>query len=429
MDFDVTIVGAGVAGLSAARELQAAGTRVVVVEARSRIGGRIFTRHQPGSPPVELGAEFIHGKPESLWSMLKSAGLPIVEGDGKRWLARNGRVRSFPDFWESIETVHSQIPSEPEITYEEFLEKANVKELQKATARSYVEGFNAARSDRISAQAVAAADRAASEIEGKKVFRLPYGYDGLIEWMARDLLPELLHLRSEVTQIRWNSNHVDTLYWTPSGERTFRSRRVIVTIPLGVLRAADGERGMIRFEPPLPEWKQAAIRTLEMGHVQRLAFEFKDCFWTERIHGGFIITPDEEVPTWWTQDPIDSNLLIGWAGGSAAEKMTEIAIADLCERALAALARAFGVDVARLRNGCRMMHHHDWSADPFTRGAYSYPGLGGVEGARMLSMPVDDTLYFAGEATDYFGHGGTIHGALDSGRRVALEIIRSFSRP
>ena len=73
-----------------------------------------------------------------------------------------------------------EIPSEPEITYEEFLEKANVKELQKATARSYVEGFNAARSDRISAQAVAAADRAASEIEGKRVFRLPYGYDGVI---------------------------------------------------------------------------------------------------------------------------------------------------------------------------------------------------------------------------------------------------------
>jgi hypothetical protein len=64
---------------------------------------------------------------------------------------------------------------------------------------------------------------------------------------------------------------------------------------------------------------------------------------------------------------------------------------ELSERALAALARAFGVGVARLRNGCRMMHYHDWSADPFTRGAYSYPGLGGVEGARMLSMPVDDS--------------------------------------
>jgi hypothetical protein len=145
------------------------------------------------------------------------------------------RVRSFPDFWESIDTVHSQIPSEPEITYEEFLEKANVKELQKATARSYVEDFNAARSDRISAQAVAAADRAASEIEGKKVFRLPYGYDGVIEWMARDLPPELLHLRSEVSQIRWNSNHVDTLYWTPSSEPATAGRKA----PLPHRRAGE----------------------------------------------------------------------------------------------------------------------------------------------------------------------------------------------
>src|SRR4051794_5947897 len=142
---DVIIIGAGIAGLAAARDLVRAGRNVVVLEARDRIGGRILTRHDGDT--VELGAEFVHGKPPAIFEIAKAAGLRAVEGTDRRLLAENGTLRPLDDFWDIIEEVDSQIDEDAQITYAEFLRNAKASPFKKTIAKSYVEGFNASRAD------------------------------------------------------------------------------------------------------------------------------------------------------------------------------------------------------------------------------------------------------------------------------------------
>jgi monoamine oxidase len=137
---------------------------------------------------------------------------------------------------------------------------------------------------------------------------------------------------------------------------------------------------------------------------------------------GFALKPDADVATWWTQTPLDERSLTGWAGGPAAERLLLLSRDEIMERAFRSLTEIFGVPSRELRDLVEETHFHDWTADPFSRGAYSYPKVDGIEAARFLAMPLEDTLFFAGEATDTTGRNGTVDGALGSGARAAREI-------
>lgn len=119
-------------------------------------------------------------------------------------------------------------------------------------------------------------------------------------------------------------------------------------------------------------------------------------------------------------------MLTGWAAGPKGEKLSGRGKAFIVERALEVLSRVFGPRVETLRDLLQDSHVHDWQADPYSRGSYSYTLVGGENAARALATPVDDTLFFAGEATDFTGHNGTVHGALASGGRAAGELLASI---
>jgi protoporphyrinogen oxidase len=157
----VAIIGAGAAGLAAWRELNSAGINAVLLEARDRIGGRVFTDRSM-YVPVGLGAEFVHGKPPAIWSILKEARLEVVQSSGVRMVLENEGLRLCPKYWEIIEKVDQQIDLTREMPYDKFLEQAHASPFEKLIARSYVEGFNAAHAELISASAIAIADRAAA---------------------------------------------------------------------------------------------------------------------------------------------------------------------------------------------------------------------------------------------------------------------------
>jgi len=135
---------------------------------------------------------------------------------------------------------------------------------------------------------------------------------------------------------------------------------------------------------------------------------------------------DPWMPTWWTALPVRAPLLTGWAAGPAAERYTGRGAAFAAEQALAALARVTGAPQADIERLVDRWHWHDWQADPFSRGAYSYVPAGAMDARRALSAPADDTLFFAGEATDLEGHGAMVHGAIASGRRAAAEMLRAL---
>ena len=418
---DLLIIGAGVAGLAAWRELRSAGLNPVILEARDRIGGRILSDHSTPAP-VDLGAEFVHGKPKAICSILEKARLKVIESSNTRLVSSKGDLRRCPTYWEILEKVNKQIDPSREIPYDQFLAAADASPFEKLVAKSYVEGFNAARAELISVSAVALADRASAEIDGQRQFRLSTGYGSLVGWLAAELPSESLHLQTAVREIHWRPDRVEAVADTPDGEVTFSAARLIVTAPLGVLQASPGTPGAIQFVPTLHQ-KEPALQRLEMGHVVKLMISFRERFW--EIHGRFAlaISLDGEMPVWWTQEPTTSNVLTGWAGGPTAERLINLSPEELLDHAIQSLAWIFAKPARWLRERMDRTYYHDWSHDPFSRGAYSYPKVGGLKAAEALTEPVNDTIFFAGEATDFRGANGTVHAALDSGIATAQKII------
>jgi monoamine oxidase len=131
------------------------------------------------------------------------------------------------------------------------------------------------------------------------------------------------------------------------------------------------------------------------------------------------------VPTWWTYFPVRATVLVGWAGGPAAEKLSHQPTAAIVAEALASLAQYTGIARDELDGMLQASHVADWQADPLSRGAYSYVTVGNLSAPKNLAEPLDGTLFFAGEATATDGIGGTVDAAISSGRRAAEEILRT----
>ena len=138
----------------------------------------------------------------------------------------------------------------------------------------------------------------------------------------------------------------------------------------------------------------------------------------------FLHVRDAAFPTWWSTLPIHAPILTAWAGGPAAERL---AGQDLVERAVESLAGAFGMGSQEMQDLVVRGYAHNWSADPLSQGAYSYLPAGALDAPKVLSEPVEKTLFFAGEATEYDGHYGTVHGAIATGERAAEQILRTMA--
>jgi len=434
---DVLVVGAGVAGLAAARSLCTAGIDVSILEARDRIGGRVCTvRDSALEIPVELGAEFVHGRPPSIFDLAKTAHLDIEEmaerheywQDGKS-VRRNGLFGKADEIFERMAG-----PSLPDQTFSEFIAQIDAAPEVRQMAVGYVEGFNAARADRISTKALDLESRAQQAIDGDRAFRFRQGYDRLVEWFWQECRARetTRHLNTVVTVVEWRRGHVkvtarDTA--KASAEQVFHADRVIVTLPLGVLQTAGDMPGAVRFSPEPPRLR-SALNRLEMGHAARVTLKFRPEFM--RAHprlaeSGFIHSNEDAFPTWWTPlaapDGRPVPALTGWCGGPKAERLARSSDAEIAELAIESLARVVGTGGDVVRREVEAPYVHNWSSDPFARGAYSYARVGGLEARRVLVEPVEDTLYFAGEAIETEGHATTVHGAIESGERAAKRII------
>lgn len=168
-----------------------------------------------------------------------------------------------------------------------------------------------------------------------------------------------------------------------------------------------------------------AVDQLGFGNVYRMTFVFPERFWErdKRLRAaGFLIDLTQAFPTWWTTNPMIAPVLTAWAGGSAADRLS--ASTKGKPALLVALAmRSLRAMLGRRAPDPTAVYFHDWNADPFTRGAYSYVKVNGSRARAVLRRPIERTIYFAGEATAAAGAGGTVHGAISSGRRAAHDLI------
>ena len=425
MTRDVIVVGAGVAGLAAARDLAAAGLTPCVLEARDRIGGRVYSEHLEGFPlPFELGAEFVHGRSSEIWDIIRSAGLEIVEVAERHDLVRDGGLVPAPELGSALsELTERALSIDTDRPIAELLRTMSLTPDQAAVLRGYVEGFHAVDAERASARAFAQVE--SGEGSGSSAgFRLPGGYHGLAAHLSAGLPAGVVHLETPATRIRWVPGSVEVE--RPDGP-PLAARAAVITVPAPVLAEGTPE-----FEPALPE-KSAALAFIAGGAAIRIVLRFRTSWWDElpgaRRGGGpvsFIHIPDAPLPTWWTPAPVTAPLLVGWAGGPAAERFSTWDGAAVIDAGLDTLAAAFALQDGALRGLLLDARTHDWSADPWARGAYSYT-IAGDDGARArLAEPMAGTLFFAGEATHAGGEHASVHGAIATGSRAAREVIGSL---
>lgn len=463
--YDVVIIGAGAAGLAAARALSERGRSVVVLEARDRIGGRAHTIHPSESRlPVELGAEFVHGRPPETLAIAQAAGLTLVEHEGVMWVSSGGRLSAGRD-WDEDEDDNGADEAQDEdedenahmgtilgamgvwqgqdVSFQALLASRFAGERWAAARRQasgYIEGFDAAIPERVSVRWLALTEAAADSIEGGRQFYLLEGYDRLFGWLRDGLNLErtALRLGTVAREIRWERGRVEVTARSRLGTELepVEARAAVVTLPLGVLAAAPEAEGAVRFTPE-PPGKREAMALLEMGHVVKVVLRFREPFWD--LPGGvggaelpamprlsFLFADDGVVTTWWTRYPLVAPTLTAWVGGPRAAALVSQGDTAIVAAAVEALARALGVGRGPLEARLEGWHFENWSADPYSRGAYSFVRVGGIEAPRRLGEPVEGTLFFAGEATDPAGHTGTVHAALASGRRAAGEVATAL---
>ena len=436
---DVVIIGAGVAGLAAARRLHEHGVRGVVLEARTRIGGRVHTIRDARSPvPIELGAEFVHGDAPELTDIAREAALTAVDVVGTRWTASHGRFTALPDFWERIDRVlgrakASRDPDRPLSSLFDERPGGHRFARDRTLAREFVEGFHAAELDRISERAVAEGGNPGEDPAEQRMARFVDGYGAVVEWLAMPVRAEIQCGRV-VERVEWEQGRVRVLAATPGVAETYDARAVVVTLPVSLLHEEAAGPGAVTFSPEIPTVRAAAAR-VAMGQVRRIALlldrplvELLDE--RRRVQLAdltFVHARGVDVPVWWTAFPLRTNLLIGWAGGPAAIALEQHP-GEFEARAVASLASAMDLDRRRLARHVLASFSHDWGHDPFARGAYSYALVDGADVPARLAKPVHHTIFVAGEATDESGRTATVHGAIASGYRAAEQVARALTR-
>lgn len=438
---DVLVIGAGVSGLEAARHLYRAGMNVLIVEARPRIGGRIATQRPAGWPaPVEAGAEFVHGRPAILVQRLRASGARTVEIKPRHALVGRGEVHAAGRAWKQAQSWMARLPNE-DAPYDDVIATAGRRRPPRPEVRrllrGFVEGFNAADATRVSAKGLHQQTAASEAEQGDRLFRVVGGYDALPEHLARPLLAHGRVLLSvAVTTIRSGSRGIEAIVKGTWGgpPKKLTAKVALVTLPLGILQSRRGASA-VRFEPPLPKAKRAAIARLAMGRVIKIVVRFHDRLGSGPLSNvapsvNFLHLPRASVPTWWVPSPAPPNCLVGWIAGPAADRFASHHGSDAgrVRAAVEALARGLGVIPQALAGAVEDAFVFDWGRDEWARGAYCWEPQGTVDAPAALAAPVGDRLYFAGEATNTGGDLGTVHGALETGRRAAREIMRRFAR-
>jgi monoamine oxidase len=440
-DADVIVIGAGAAGLTAAAELAEAGRSVTILEARDRIGGRMFTLHDPRFQfPIELGAEFIHGRPPEIFDTLQQHNVPITEVDGDNWCVRDNRITSCDFFSEVTEILERMDDRGPDESFQSFLNRCclDASAETKQHASDYVSGFNAADPALVSVHWLVQQSRAEEKIEGERAFRAHNGYTSLLDILHQRAVKNNARISTKtvVERVTWSKGNVTIDATSNESPVSFHAPRVLLTIPLGVLQAPAGARGSIEFCPALPPERLKALAGLEMGKVIRIVLRFRERFWDhiapDQGHPktladmSFLFSKDDWFPTWWTTLPEQVPLITGWAPFRCAERLAADNI-PFADRALQTLSTSLKVERKNLDDLLEDAHFHNWQDDPFSRGAYSYARVGSLHAPEILGSPIEDTLFFAGEATDISGNNGTVHGAIASARRALADIQRAVA--
>ena len=417
MQKDILIIGAGAAGLMAMKQLCTAGYKVAILEAGSSAGGRIkTTSNEKFTTYIEEGAEFIHSNLPLTIDLLKQAGISyepvagkMVQSSGGGWSTNS----ELDKHWKELMDKMNELNADMDI--QTFLQKFFSSEKYAALCKAvqgFAEGFDLADISNASVLAV----KEEWDHSDDTQYRINGGYKKLVDFLVQQCVDaggEIFY-NAAVKRIE-HSDQTVTIH--TEDKRVFQSAKVILTVSAGVLKS-----GSIAFTPAIDE-QFAAIQQLGFGTVIKIFLQFSESFWQQQQEELSFAISGEAIPTWWTQWPKKNNMLTGWLGGPKAALWSEQSTAAIVRAALLSLSSIFKIPADELEK--KLVDHKviDWHNNPHVRGGYSYQTVFSADAKKLLLQPVNDVIFFAGEALSSSSSIGTVEAALQSGVDVSEKII------
>jgi len=398
-----------------------------VLEATGRLGGRARTLYHPDAAlPIELGPEFVHGDPDHTRELVRARDLAIDRTRERHHLWRGGRVVEVDDPWQRFGELlaGARDSDRPDESARAYIARSRLAPDDERLLGHFIEGFYGAPLDDISIAGVAADSGGAGGDESPGQFHVGGGYQRIVDALTSAAVAAgaQLLVGCTVHAIDWSARPVRIACRSGETACNLVAERAIVTLPVGVL-------GALQLHPT-PGDHLAALARFGMGQVVKLVLCLREPLWHahDPARLDFVHALDAAAgafPTYWMRSAGRTHQLTAWAGGGHARALARVSPEARVERALAGFARAAGVPERTLVAAVRDRHEHDYAADPFARGAYSYTRVGGSGAADQLARPLAERLYFAGEATDA-DYEGTVAGALASGARAADQVLQGL---
>ncbi len=418
----ILIIGAGACGLMAAKELSAKGKQVTVLEAKPHAGGRIHTLHSKEFlQPVESGAEFIHGNLPVTLQLLNEAKIGVTKITGSMLRHVNGNWQETGEQIEGWDEMLEKMSSLAEdITFTRFLHQyfnGEKYDALRQSALQYAQGFDAVDPDKASVFSL----RNEWQHEEEDTYRITGGYGKLIDCLLASCRKKNCNVffNKTVAEIKWKREEATIITTT---KESFSAEQVIVTVPIGVLQSEKSEPAHIAFTPVLPQIQQSA-HSIGYGNVIKILLEFSYLFWQEQKDALFFFS-DQTITTWWTQQPFHYPLLTGWVAGKKADEFAGLTNAEIFELALQSVAGMFDKTMQEIKQLINASHIINWQHDTFAKGAYSYGMILSEEAKKILNEPIEQTLFFAGEALYSGASGGTVEAALVNALSVVNKIMK-----